>query len=64
MRTVLDKLKGIKADLVQGQEGWEEWDFSQLLRAIKHWKEINPVADASENTSMPSRNNDKYDGNS
>ena len=50
VRAVLDKLKGIKADLVRGQDGWQEWDFSQLLRAIKRWKEINPVTEESENT--------------
>ena len=31
VRAVLDKLKGIKADLVRGQDGLQEWDFSQLL---------------------------------
>ena len=35
VRAVLDKLKGIKANLVRGQDGWQEWDFSQLLQAIK-----------------------------
>ena len=42
-RTVLDKLKGIKADLVRGQEGWQNWDFAQLIQALKRWKEINPI---------------------
>ena len=27
VRSVLDKLKGIKTDLVRGQENWQEWDF-------------------------------------
>lgn len=31
VRAVLDNLRGIKGDLVRGQEGWQEWDFSQLL---------------------------------
>ena len=26
VRAVLDKLKEIKADLVQGQLGWQDWD--------------------------------------
>ena len=33
VRAVLDKLKGIKADLVRGEEGWRDWDFGQLLQA-------------------------------
>ena len=38
VRAVLDKLRGIKADLVLEQDGWQEWDFSQLLQAIELWK--------------------------
>ena len=34
-RAVLDKLKGIKADLVRGDDAWQDWDFSKLLRALK-----------------------------
>ena len=64
MGAVLDKLKGIKADFVWRKDGWQEWDFSQLLRAIKRWKEINPVTEESENTSTPFRKNEKHDGNS
>ena len=47
VRAVLDKLKGIKSDLVRGHEHWQEWDFRQLLQAIKRWKDINPVTEAS-----------------
>ena len=43
VRSVLDKLKGIKADLVRGQDNWQEWDFRQLVTAIQKWREINPV---------------------
>ena len=43
VRCVLEKLKGIKGDLVRGQEGWQEWDFKQLVNAIQKWREINPV---------------------
>ena len=64
VRAVLDNLKGIKADLVRGQDGWQEWDFCQLLQAIKRWKDINPATEVSENTSTSNRKNEKYDGNS
>ena len=30
VRSVLEKLKGIKGDLVRGQEGWQEWSFKEL----------------------------------
>ena len=48
VRAVLDKLKGIKSDLVRGHERWQGWDFRRLLKAIKRWKDINPAMEASE----------------
>ena len=43
VRCVIDKLKGIKSDLVRGQSGWQDWDFPQLVQALKRWKDINPI---------------------
>jgi len=37
---VLDKLPGIKADLVRGKPDWQSWGFSQLSTALKEWTEI------------------------
>ena len=48
MRATLDKLKGIKADLVRGNEGWQEWSFDDLLKELKKWKDINPIEEKSE----------------
>ena len=48
VRSTLDKLKGIKSDLVRGHEGWQDWGFKDLLAQIKIWREIHPV---EENTS-------------
>ncbi|KAK3730894.1 hypothetical protein QZH41_012605 [Actinostola sp. cb2023] len=49
-RAVLDKLRGIKADLVRGEENWQEWDFVKLLQAIKRWRDINPVEESMDST--------------
>ena len=69
VRVVLDKLKGIKCDLVRGHEQWQEWDFRQILQAIKRGKDINSVTEASEGeiqprepTYNPKGKNDKNDG--
>ena len=69
VRAVLDKLKGIKSDLVRGHERWQEWDFRQLLKALKRWKDVNPVTDASQSeiqrrepTYSPKEKNVKNDG--
>ena len=48
VRCVIDKLKGIKSDLVRGQSGWQDWDFPQLVNALKLWKEINPVESSDD----------------
>ena len=42
VRGVLNKLPGIKAELVQGKTGWKTWDFTQLINALREWKEIHP----------------------
>ena len=48
VRATLDKLKGIKADLVRNNEGWQEWSFHDLLKELKKWKDINPIEEKSE----------------
>ena len=51
VRAVLEKLKGTKADLVRGQDGWQEWDFAQLIQALRRWREIYPVEDSESSNS-------------
>ena len=46
VRSTLDRLKGVKADLVRGNEGWRDWDFKDLLRELKKWTDINPVEES------------------
>lgn len=46
-RTVLEKLKGIKVDLVRGKEEWQDWDLAQLIKEIKQWRDINSCFDTS-----------------
>ncbi len=53
VRAVLDKLKGIKSDLVRDHEWWQKWDFRQLLQAIKSCKDINPITRVSYYTKLP-----------
>jgi len=43
VRGVLDKLPGIKADLVNGKPGWQDWGFAELMRALEEWKAIHPM---------------------
>ena len=48
-RIVLEKLKGVKADLVRGQIDWQDWDFPRLIKTLKSWKEINPIVSTMNN---------------
>ena len=60
VRCTLDKLKGIKADLVRGKEGWKDWGFKDLLTELQKWTQINPVeelaAEKSEKDPTGKRN--------
>ena len=47
VRCTLDKLKGIKADLVRGNEGWKDWGFKYLLTELQKWNQINPVEETA-----------------
>ena len=45
--SVLDKLTGIKADLVRGQENWQDWDLPRLVQALKKWRDVNPATEGN-----------------
>ena len=40
---ILDKLPGIRGDLVRTDEEWETWDFVKLCEAIQLWARRNPI---------------------
>ena len=46
-RSVIDKLPGIKSDIVRGHEGWQDWDLAQLVKEMKVWRDINPCNEES-----------------
>ena len=39
----LEKLPGIRGDLVRTDPEWEKWDFAKLSEAIRLWTRRNPV---------------------
>ena len=46
-RSVIDKLPGIKSDIVRGHEGWQDWGLTQLVKEMKVWRDINPCNEES-----------------
>lgn len=50
--SVLDKLTGIKADLVRGQQNWQDWDLPRLVQSLKKWRDVNPATEGNNFESM------------
>ena len=42
VRLTLEKLPGLRADLVRLDDNWQEWDFCQLVDSLRRWAERNP----------------------
>ena len=41
VRLTLDRLPGMRADLVRLDDNWQEWDFCQLVDSLRRWTERN-----------------------
>ena len=55
VRNTLDKLPGIRADLVRLDDSWQDWGFCELVETLRKWTERNPKIIASEK--KPKRDN-------
>ena len=42
VRLTLDKLPGIRVDLIRLDDNWQEWGFWQLVDSLRRWTERNP----------------------
>ena len=53
----IDKLEGIRGDLVRTDDDWQEWDFPRLTEALRKWTERNPIksSDKVQEKYTPSR---------
>ena len=43
VRMTIDKLPGIRGDLVRTDESWREWNFPKLVDELRKWTERNPI---------------------
>ena len=43
VRMTLDKLDGIRSDLVRTDDDWQNWKFPELIEALRKWTERNPL---------------------
>ena len=44
VRITIDKLPGIRADLVRIDSDWHNWDFGQFVEQLRQWTERNPIS--------------------
>ena len=44
VRSTLEKLPGIWADLVRLDSDWQEWKFGQFAETLRQWAERNPIS--------------------
>ena len=51
VRMTLDKLPHVRSSLVLLDDNWKQWNFSNLVNALKQWTERNPLLDSSPNRS-------------
>ena len=42
VRLTLDKLPGIRADLVRLDDNWQEWNFAKLVGSLRKWTDRKP----------------------
>jgi hypothetical protein len=43
VRITIDKLEGIRGDLVRTDDSWQEWEFSELIEALGKWTVRNLI---------------------
>ena len=48
VRNTLDKLTGIRADLVTLDDSWQDREFYELVEALRKWTDRNPKIIGSE----------------
>ena len=49
VRATIDKLEGIRGDLVRMDDDWQEWKFPNLVEALRKWTERNPIKNQRDN---------------
>ena len=55
VRMTLDKLEGIRSDLVRTDDDWQSWKFPQLIEALRKWTERNPLRREQESDKLNQR---------
>ena len=54
VRMSIDKLEGIRGDLLRTDDKWREWDFPKFVEALRMWTERNPCLPRKKRSEFPS----------
>ena len=55
VRVTLDKLPGIRADLLCLDDNWHDWAFPQIMEALRKWCERNPLHSSDQSNKSRAR---------
>lgn len=58
VRMTLDKLPGIRSDLVRLDDDWQEWGFEQLIESLRKWTVRNPIESNNRRSNEHGKRND------
>ena len=53
VRMSIDKLQGIRGNLVRTDDNWREWGFPKFVEALRKWTERNPIPAEREPPEKP-----------
>ena len=59
VRLLLDRLPGIRSDLVRNDDDWDRWEFTHLAEALRKWTERNPIASEKKDYNASPRKFDR-----
>ena len=60
VRMTLDRLPGIRSDLVRTDDSWHEWQFPDLVEALRSWTERNPTSSSDVSNPQERRRERSY----
>ena len=56
VRLILDKLSGIRADLVRLDDNWQNWTFPEFVEALRKWTERHPISTEKSQLTLDTKN--------
>ena len=52
VRLLINRLPGIRSELVINDDNWQEWDFPRFVEALRKCTERNPVTQKDDHLNL------------